>query len=218
MRTIRVTGKGQIRLRPDTTRITMTLEGLYPDYGETLRRSAEDTEILKDLLFGFGFDRSELKTLQFGVDTEYEGYQDANGVYRNRFAGYRFRHSLKIDFPSDRERLGKVLYGLANGTIRPELRLSYTVKDPEAAKNELLGKAVADARTKATVLAQAGALSLGEIQSIDYSWSERSLEVQPMNRMLMAGKGASAEASYDLSIEPDDIELSDTVMVVWEIS
>ena len=46
MRTIRVTGKGQIRVKPDMTRITMTLEGLYPDYSETLRRSSEDTEAL----------------------------------------------------------------------------------------------------------------------------------------------------------------------------
>ncbi len=29
MRTIRVTGKGQIKVHPDMTRITMTLEGIY---------------------------------------------------------------------------------------------------------------------------------------------------------------------------------------------
>ena len=38
MRTIRVTGKGQIRVKPDMTRITLSLEGLHPEYGETLRR------------------------------------------------------------------------------------------------------------------------------------------------------------------------------------
>ena len=44
MRTIRVTGKGQIRVRPDMTRITVTLTGLYKEYSETLRRSSADTE------------------------------------------------------------------------------------------------------------------------------------------------------------------------------
>lgn len=44
MRTIRVTGKGQIKVHPDMTRITMTLTGLYKEYGETLRRSSEDTQ------------------------------------------------------------------------------------------------------------------------------------------------------------------------------
>ena len=59
MRTIRVTGKGQIKVRPDTTRITMTLDGLHRDYGETLRRSAEETETPKDVLSGFGFERAD---------------------------------------------------------------------------------------------------------------------------------------------------------------
>ena len=72
MRTIRVTGKGQIKVKPDMTRITISLEGTYPDYGETLRKSSEDTESLKDLLARFGFERSDLKTLSFRVDTEYE--------------------------------------------------------------------------------------------------------------------------------------------------
>ena len=47
MRTIRVTGKGQIRVRPDMARITVTLTGLYKEYSETLRRSSADTEALK---------------------------------------------------------------------------------------------------------------------------------------------------------------------------
>ncbi len=39
MRTIRVTGKGQIRLRPDTTRIAISLEGIYPEYSEMLHEA-----------------------------------------------------------------------------------------------------------------------------------------------------------------------------------
>ena len=48
-RTIRVTGKGQIKVKPDTTRITMTLEGTYPEYGKALRHSSLNTEQLKDV-------------------------------------------------------------------------------------------------------------------------------------------------------------------------
>ena len=50
MRTIRVTGKGQLKIHPDMTVITVDLKGRYPNYDETLRRSAEDTEKLKDIL------------------------------------------------------------------------------------------------------------------------------------------------------------------------
>ena len=221
MRTIRVTGKGQLQVRPDTTRITVTLNGLSRDYGETLRRSAEETEALKEVLSGFGFERADLKTLSFSVDTEYESYRDENNDYKQRFAGYRFTHIMKVEFASDNERLGRILYALANCGVRAEFRISYTVRDPEAAKNLLLGNAVADAKDKAVVLSQAGGVSLREIQSIDYSWGQLDFEIQPMNRMLMAEDccaAPSAGPSYDLDIEPDDIEVSDTVTVIWEIT
>ena len=221
MKTIRVTGKGQIKVRPDLTRITISLEGTYPEYGETLRRSSKDTEQLKDLLSGFGFAREDLKTLSFSVDTEYESYRE-KGVYKQRFVGYKFHHQMKLEFPSDNDRLGKILYALATCPVKPEFRLSYTVSDPEAAKNELLGKAVTDAKEKASVLTKAACVTLKEIQSIDYSWGEINFEVHPMNRMLMAedcmdAPMAADTESYDMDIEPDDIEVSDTVTVIWEI-
>ena len=218
MRTIRVTGKGQIKVRPDTTRIIMSLEGLYKDYNETLRLSSQDTETLKDILSGFGFERSDLKTLNFSVDTEYESYKDRDGSYKQRFTGYRYRHMLKVEFDSDNERLGKILYALANGNVRPEFRISYTVKDPEATKNTLLGKAVKDAREKASVLTEAAGIGLKDIQSIDYSWGEIDFEYRPMDGGILAERCmAEPTAAYSLDIEPDDIEVSDTVTVVWEI-
>ena len=220
MRTIRVTGKGQIRIRPDMTRITLSLEGICPEYGETLKKSSEETESLKDLLAGFGFERSDLKTLDFSVDAEYESCKE-KGTYKRRFVGYRFRHLMKVEFDSDNVRLGRILYALARCPARPEFRLGYTVRDPEAAKNELLGKAVADAGRKAAVLTRAAGVALKDIQSMDYSWGQISLEVQPMNRMLMADEGLApaveGNAGYDMDIEPDDIEVSDTVTVIWEI-
>ena len=220
MRTIRVTGKGQIRLRPDLTRITMILDGLWPQYGDAVKHSSEDTEALKEVLESFGFARRDLKTLSFHVEPEYEGYQEEN-VYKQRLAGYRFRHELKLEFDSYNERLGKIVYALANdcgGT--PELRISYTVRDPEAAKKTLLAKAVQDSREKAELLVQAAGSALGELQTIDYSWGQIDLEVRPMNRLqskMMCARGESSD-SYTMDIEPDDIEVSDSVTVVWEIA
>lgn len=219
MRTIRVTGKGQIKVKPDMTRITMTLEGLLKDYGETLRHSSEDAEVLKDVLSDFGFARADLKTLNFSVDTAYESCKDRDGSYKQRFSGYRFRHTLKVEFPSGNDRLGRVLYALANCKVRPEFRISYTVSDPEAAKNALLGKAVADAKEKASVLAQAAGVTLKDIQTVDYSWGEIDFEYRPMSNevMMECCTAPMAAKSYDLDIEPDDISVSDTVTLVWEI-
>ena len=219
MRTIRVTGRGQLKVHPDMTRIIITLEGLYKEYSETLRRSSDDTEELRNLLAAFGFERTDLKTLNFGVDTEYESSRE-KGEYKQRFVGYKFRHLLKLEFESDNKRLGKILFALATCPLNPEFRIAYSVKDPEATKNTLLGEAVKDAMEKAEVLAGAAGVTLKGIQSIDYSWGEINFEVNPMRGDMMMEKRMAPMAamdSYDMDIEPDDIVVSDTVTVVWEI-
>ncbi len=219
MRAIRVTGKGQIKVHPDMTRITMTLQGLYQDYAETLRRSSEDTEQIRKILEPFGFMPSDLKTLRFDIDPEYESYQEKN-TWKQRFIGYKFEHAVKVEFESDNGRLGKLLYTLAHGPLQPEFRISYFVKDPEGSKNELLGKAVADAKDKASVLASAAGVVLKGIQSVDYSWGEINLEYHPMEKAMPTEDCLSVNSPadhYDLNMEPDDMEVTDTVTVIWEI-
>lgn len=217
MKTIRVTGKGRLKVHPDMTRITITLEGLRKDYAMTLRMSSEETEGMKALLAPLGFERTDLKTLSFSVDTENESYKEKD-TWKSRFIGYRYRHVMKVEFGSDNERLGKILYALAKSPLCPKFSLSYTVKDPEAAKNELLDKAVRDAVAKAGVLSAAAGQKLGAIQNIDYSWREIDFEFRPMDdKMCLPTLGRAMPDSLDMDIEPDDIEAEDTVTVVWEI-
>ncbi len=218
-RVIRVTGRGRLKIRPDMTRLTLTVTGLDKVYGKALEESTRKTEQLKDVFAQFGFKRADLKTLHFSVDTEYESYQDGNN-WKQRFTGYRYNHILKLEFESDNDRLGRILFALGLCAVSPELKISYTVRDKEAAKNELLGRAVADAKAKAAVLAEAAGVTLLTIQSIDYSWGEISFETAPMNRpvLMKAMAEESAAGSFDMDIEPDDIDVSDTVTLVWEIA
>ncbi len=220
-RTIKVTGKGSISLRPDLIRLTMNLQGVQATYEKTMEKSAEEVNQLRNVFLGLGFTEKDLKTVSFHVNTKYESYQDENRVWKNRFEGYEYHHSLKIEFAADNDLLGKVLYALANSSVTPEFQIVYTIKDKEAAKNLLLGKAVADSKEKAKVLAEAAGVSLGSIQLIDYSWGEVDFVSTPMNRNMaaprMLGAVAMKAESYDMAIEPDDVKVSDTVTVVWEI-
>lgn len=215
---IRVTGKGQIAVKPDLIRLMLTLEGTKEKYEDTLEDSAKQVELLKVCFEKLGFVRSDLKTQHFNIDTVYEGYQDENRVWKNRFMGYKFIHNMKIEFEADNTRLGQVLYGLAQAPVSPEFHINYTIKDTEAVKNKLLGKAVADSKEKALVLAEAAGVALGELVSVDYSWGEKSFVSEPMNRSMPLMKDCRVTSGgYNMSIEPDDINVSDTVTVVWKI-
>ncbi|MBR0209454.1 MAG: SIMPL domain-containing protein, partial [Firmicutes bacterium] len=116
------------------------------------------------------------------------------------------------------ERLGKVLYALAKSGLTPEFSIGFFASDPEAVRSALLADAVEDAKAKAAALTAAAGVTLGDIQSIDYAKADLNLAVNTM-RMPMMAKGAmeAEECSYDMNVQPDDIELSDTVTVIWEI-
>lgn len=218
-RTIRVTGKGKITVKPDTIRLRLSMEGIYPEYDETLQKSSEIVELLKDLVEKQGYERKELKTLYFNIDTEYESYQAKDKSWKRRFQGYKYVHRMKIEFPADNQRLGKMLYALAHCPVSPEFSIEYTVADPEKSKNELLGVAVKDSMKKASVLAEASGVKLGKILNIDYSWGEIDFVSRPLQEMSLrcCEPMECDSASYDMDIEPDDIDISDTVTVIWEL-
>lgn len=218
---IRVTGTGSMKLTPDTTRISLTIRGTHKEYADTLSRSSEDTAALRETLNKLGFTPDMLKTVSFNVDPRYEGYNDKNGNYRQRFKGYEFTHSLKLEFPSDNELLGRTLYALAHSPVSPEFWIGYTVKDKEAAKTELIKKAVADAVQKAGVLAKAANVTLGEIQSINYSIGEPDFEVRPVAmraNFSVAKCSADEQCAYGMDINPEEISVDDVVTIVWKIN
>ena len=57
-RTIRVTGKGKISVKPDRIRLLLKLEDIRETYDETLQQSTAQVEILKDIFEKLGFSKN----------------------------------------------------------------------------------------------------------------------------------------------------------------
>lgn len=217
-KTIKVTGKGKISVKPDTIRLVITQSNIQKEYEKALNESAEMKGKLTESLEKIGFSKEQLKTLYFNIDTELESYETKNGSWRTRFAGYRYTHRMKLEFPSDNQVLGRVLGAIFKCDGQPEFSIQYTVSNPESAKNELLAKAVTDSREKAKVLSDAAGVNLGDIQCIDYSWGEVEFVSRPVNALMLreAGK-CSASDDINLDIEADNIDVTDTVTIIWTI-
>ena len=217
-RTIRVTGKGKISVKPDTIRLLITQQSVEPTYEGAVRESAVRKNELTEAFGTLGFRKEDLKTLYFNVNTEYESYQERDKSWRKRLVGYEYTHRMKIEFPADNEMLGRVLLKISRCPGEPEFSIEYTIADQEAAKNELLGKAVTDAKAKAEVLTKAAGVTLQDIQLLDYSWGEVEFVSRPINKMMMDAECCMPEETgIGIDIEADDIDITDTVTVVWGI-
>ncbi len=215
-RTIRVTGKGSLSVKPDTICLAIEADGVYSDYAKTIKKSASQTKLLRKALEKSGLSGTDLKTTHFSIQSEYERYLDENDNYKSRFIGYEFEHQSEIKFPNDNQQLGRMLYELSRCPVEVEFTIHYTVSNPEDVKNELLKKAVEDSRAKAKILAESAGVVLGEIERIDYSWGELQVVSHPLKFMEESCPPATG-GSYDIDIEADDIDVGDTVTIEWEL-
>lgn len=214
-RTIRITGTGKLSVRPDQIKCTINLSGLDPDYEKAVQRSTEESKKVKESIESAGLDAAELKTTSFKVDAEYS-YRKSYGTEQRVFDGYRFHHSMKIEFPNDNKILGRVLYALSHCPAEIEFSIGYTVSDIDSVKNKLLEKAVADSKRKAEILAGAAGVRLGQILKIDYSWDEMRI-YSTLGSWQNYEEPCSAGAAYDVDFNFDDIDAQDTVTIIWEI-
>ncbi len=219
-RTIRVTGKGNISLSPDTIRIMITQSSVEQTYETAVKASADAKNILTEALGTLGFKKEDLKTLYFNVDSETESYQAKDKSWKRRLIGYRYKHRMKIEFPKESDLLGKVLAVIARSSSEPEFSIEYTVSNPEAAKNELLKRAVEDSGKKAKILSEAAGTKLGDVVNIDYSWGQVEFVSRPVDTLGLDLPDVAEDeyiSSIDVDIEPDDIDVSDTVTVIWSL-
>jgi len=206
-RTIRVRGSAKVSGAPDWVVISFGLTSRNFEYAKCLEQLSAQTESLREELVSVGLEEDSLKTLRFDVDTDYERYRD-----RSTFKGFIASHDLRVEFPFDKEYLNKVLNVLGRTKSRASFNISFEIKDPEPLRQQAIAEAVQNCKDKAEVLAKAAGVKLVEIMQIDYSWSEIHFE----SRFEVCEMESSLAApSYDIT--PEDVDVSDSVTVVWSI-
>ena len=218
MRTITVKGTGNVSARPDYIILSLNIETLSKTYDRAMSEAAERIERLQGAAVCVGYRKEDLKTTSFDVQTRYENVKDRQGNYKREFVGYACSYRLKLAFDFDSKQLAKAIFAIADCGAKPELSIAFTVRNPSAVSEKLLISATENARAKAEILCKASGSTLGQLLNIDYNWGElnvysrTSYEVEDCIQPLMAMSKCSAP-----EIEPDDIEVSDTVAFTWEI-
>ena len=215
-RIMTVTGVGKITAKPDLIVINMELEAKNKDYEKTMDLALKQIETLRNSLVSIGYKKEALKTTDFYVGSDYDHKYDENRNMKKVFLGYKCRHNLKLDFDLDMDLLGKTLYAITSSKSSPFVEILFSIKDKAAIENDLLENAVNNAKEKALTLSKATGVTLGKINRIDYSWGEIKLfsntEYDCSSEVVH-----KMSVSKNVEVEPDDIDVSDSVTVVWSI-
>lgn len=213
MKTIQVKGVGTIRIPPDTIEIAMNLVTRNKDYETTLLQSEQELILVREALQAIGIDKDQVKTTNFNIVREVENTRDTNGNYKQVFKGYVCTHSLLLKIAFNTNRLGQVINALGSSTVDVEFTIRFTVSDRQVVINQLLVKAVEDARNKADVLAKASGVIVGDLETISYNWNDIEF-YSPTSYQVDKRRLATPMA---LEIVPEEIQQSDSVSIVWNI-
>ena len=151
--------------------------------------------------------------------------QDWGGRYPHAGYGGRFRHWLKEKNPKPYGSYGNgsAMRVSAAGWLYDSMERTREVARATAnvTHNHPEGIKGAEATASAIYMARNGSSKEEIKEYIDYSWGEIDFVTKPMNEMRLmecTECEMSASAAYDIDIEADDIDVTDTVTVVWEIA
>lgn len=214
-RTITVKGTGRVSVSPDTVILSMELVSRHKLYEKAMEAAAQSIDMLQYSLICAGFEKNSLKTADFDVNADYDYEQNKNGVSRRVFKGYSVSHRLKLEFALESGCLTRALSAVNACPAHPELNIAFTVRDAEAVRDEMLAEAAANAKRNAETLCAASGCKLGSLLNIDYNRIE--LNIVSQTRYLMADEAMTCNSYPNIDIEPDDIDLADSVTFVWEL-
>ena len=81
MRTITVKGTGNVSARPDYIILSLNIETLSKTYDRAMSEAAERIKKLQDAAVLVGYEKSDMKTTSFNVETRYENVKDLSLIH-----------------------------------------------------------------------------------------------------------------------------------------
>lgn len=203
-RMIRVTGHGELRIKPDVVHLTLTLERTDADYADAVAAAEEAAKTAKEALLKAGVGEAEMRALSLRTQPRYETVTDENGVRTRKFTGYSAVRRMRAELGADPAVLGRVIAALANCGAAPETAAEYDLKDGESLREKLIALAVKDARRRAKTMAKAADVRLGAVLSMETGSST------PIVR-------AAALRMDGAELQPEEIVLTEDVRMIYAI-
>lgn len=205
--TIAVTGFGRTSVIPDRVTFNVAVQTVGQTVDEAVNENnAKIKEVIAALKKAGATDR-DLRTSNFTIYPQ----QDYQQGKLPRILGYNVSNNITVTRPNPAE-ASKLLQAAINAGVNQSSGLNFEVSDPARGRDAGLKAAFDDAKSKATLLAQAAGRTLGPAISIGEGGNVNAPPPRPYG-MVMAAK---AEVS-EVPVESGAQENSYTVSVVFEL-
>lgn len=203
LRTISVTGTGTVEAAPDMATVMIGVTTQAPTAAEALAANTAATDAVIARLTASGIEGRDMQTSNLSINPNWTGYDSSTPT----ISGYVASNMLTIRVRK-LETTGTVLDAAVTDGANTLNGLTFGLANPEPAYNEARKEAVADARAKAELLAEAAGVKLGDVLSI--SDQGAMTDPAPMYR--------EAVASAPVPVVGGELGLIANVSVTWAIA
>ena len=216
MNSISITGKGSIHVAPDVTRLETTIEQWFKTYEEAYIQARENSSWFVKILEYNHKPGKLAKTTRFDISDHIESKYDEDGDVIGHFKnGYDLTQRVKIDLPIDNKLVNNIVRGIGKFIKGAQINIGYTVQDPRPHQLKMIGRAAADAKAKAEIILKELGCSVGDVININYR--EGGVSVYSQARNIHSNQEAMSSTADSLDIAPDDLVMSDTVDVEFQL-
>ncbi len=196
-RTISVSGEGEVSATPDIARITTGVQMRAETAGDAMRLASDAMVLVFAALEAEGVEAADVQTSRLSLDPVWDddpqprsGPPDVVGYVAGNMVTVRLR---------DVDAIGSVIDALVVAGANRFEGIGFGIDDPEPMLEEARRAAVADARGRAELLAEAAGVALGPVLSLNESGGYRP---QPMFAQSdMARAAPVAEGTMSLSAQ-----------------
>jgi hypothetical protein len=204
-RTISLTGHGEVRVAPDMASVTIGVASQADTAQEALAANTAAMNAVMNALKAAGIAARDIQTSNFSVQPRY----DYDNAQPPRLAGYDVSNTVNVTV-RDLASLGGLLDRMVQAGSNQIHGIAFEVSKPELAQDNARNSAVADAKRKAALYAQALSVQLGDVLSVSEQVPGPPI---PVLRQPMRAEAVAA----DVPVSPGEQKLSVDVTIVWEI-
>jgi len=202
--TIVVDGTGRVSVEPDVADLRLGVSVARPTVDAARAVAAETMDAILAAVADAGVDRRDVRTTLLSVQPRYDYRENRQPV----LTGYELANVVEVTV-RELARLGNVVDGTLRAGATSMDGLSFRVADPAPAEREARLRAMAAARARADVLAEAAGLAIVGVPDI----VEGGLAAPPEPRYKAARMMVSEDASTP--VEAGSLEISVSVTVTY---
>ncbi len=206
LRTLTVTGNGEIKVDPDRASIYIGVHTEDPDAKAAVSKNTAQTTQVIDALKAMGIDPKDIQTSNYSV------YPQQNYGPDNQVKGTTFMVDNTVNVTvRDLNKLGDILSEAANVGANNISGIQFDLSNKDTAMNDARSQAIAQGKQIATEMAKAAGVTLGEIQSMSFSGGV------PSPIFMSKDAFAREAAAPAVPVSPGQIDISADVTIVFAI-